>query len=166
MEAPGFEAEEDPAAFAAAREALLAAGAADADVFVDLMVHYWQTTDGGFAATQGLDQRSIAVAGERLSAMLAQPSGWVSETADYRFWSRYIRWADFGGAFEIEDCIDLLEQSPDYREPVFFVYAASAGRRFGDEAAALWKRLQADSTLRAKYVRSVVQSVRLVGPLR
>lgn len=161
-----LEAGGDFAAACSAYEETLAAGGRDIDGYINLLVLYWQMSEYGFSAANGLDRRLVAGAGERRSAMLRQPPGWVSETAPYRFWSRYIRWADFGEPFEVEECIDWLKKVPGYSEPAFFVFSASAGRRFGDEAAALSWRIQSDPTIRAKYVRSVIESVRRVDPAR
>ena len=165
-EALKFEADGDWAAACSAYEQALAAGGNDPDGYVNLLVLYWQRAEYGFAAAAGLDARSVAEAGERWSAMLRQPPGWAAETAPYRFWSRYIRWAEFGETFEVEECIDLLQREPGYTEPAFFVFSASGGRRYGDEARAVLRRTRSDPSVRAKYVRSVIESAGPVAPSR
>lgn len=135
-------------------------------VLLDLAVLYWQTTDVGLAAAQGLTPELLATASTRFPTLLAEARRRFPERTAPRFWQKYITWADLSEPFGAEECMGLLREVPSDLEPAMHAFAISQGTPAQAEAAMLLRACREAETTRSRYVASVIEGVMRRGGLR
>ena len=143
---------------AAARyEEALAAGDHSLQVLLDLAVLYWQSTDPGLAAAKKLGQDFLTTAGRRTPELLEEAARAFPGSTAVRFWNQYIRWAELGEPFDVEDCKQLLREDPTFLVPAMHVFATSQGQGMQLEAHELLRQCREDGTTGSRYVVSVIE---------
>jgi len=138
-------------------EVLLADGAC-VPARVNLTVLYWQVTEFGFSAGHVLPGEFIQRAADRLHVLLADVDQEVATGPEMQFWKVYISWADHGEPLPVERCLQLLADYPAYLEPVLFVFGATEGSQYREEALELVQQCPREATVRNRYVESVLAS--------
>jgi len=144
---------------AAGYEKMLAGGEGSLQILLNLAILYWQATGFGLAAAKKLSPVFMATAGRRFSELLAEAQLRFPESAEARFWQRYIAWADLGEPFGSDECRQLLLEDPATLVPAIHLFAVSQGSEAEVEARELLLRYRDDRTTLARYVISVFESV-------
>jgi hypothetical protein len=144
---------------ASAYEAALLSNPLDLVATMNLVVLYWHATDYGVSATEHLPREFIALAGNRFRELLEAARVRFPDRPEVLFWTRYIAWADLGEPFEPAECRKLLFDHPEYLEPVFVLFARSAGVEAEAEAMQLLDRCSKEQTTRCRYIVSVIRGV-------
>lgn len=140
-------------------EGLLASKLHSLEVFLNLVVLYWQITDFGFWTAKGLSEEFVKRAGNRLQDLLNKDFKKYQDSAEVTFWKRYILWTDLGEPFSTADCVMLLESDESVIVPVMFLFAESEGKQWREQALELLDQCRANGTTRAQYVQSVIEGV-------
>jgi len=134
-------------------------GAASNRTLLNLAVLYWQCTDPGVAAGMGLSADQMDHASRRTSELLDEVIRLYPGDTEARFWTRYIRWADLGDPFTLEEAERFARTDSSSLIPWMAVLSFSRGERGVPEAQALLRQLAGDRSTLAGYARSVVESV-------
>jgi hypothetical protein len=142
---------------AAGYEALLLSDPADLEATVNLAVLYWQAGHAGSAP--GLSCEFLSYARRRLHELLESASHRFADSAQLRFWSKYIGATDSGKPFEPTECRQLMRECPDYLEPAFVVFSNSGGEEAEPEAMRLLADYSEQPTARRRYVTSIITAV-------
>ena len=124
----------------------------------NLTVLYWQATELGFSAGHALPSEFIQRAADRLHFLLAGVGQEQLTGPEMQFWKMYISWADYGEPLPVERCLQLLADYPAYLEPVLFVFGATEGSQYREEALELVQQCPREATVRNRYVESVLAS--------
>lgn len=140
-------------------EEALGAGARTLDLYLNLAILYWQSTDPGFSAEHRLGLEFIANAGSRFPLLLTEAGQVYQASTEVRFWQKYISWADLGESFALEDCRQLLLEDRSVLIPAMFMFAQSQGKECRQDALELLRQCQVSGTTRARYVVSVIEGV-------
>ena len=146
----------DLPAAASAYEACLIEGRELPEAMANLMALYFQSTDYGVWSGSGLDLAFVRHAGERLGQLIQDAEQDELRWSEVGFWARYIKWADWGEVFSIEECREFMRRDPANIEPAFHLYALT-GEREADALRLLHPK-GGLPTVRASYVSAVVQS--------
>jgi hypothetical protein len=77
-------------------EQAVAASASPLFVLMNLAILYWQATDYGFSTGNHLAHDFVARAGRRFGEGLGEAARRFPQSAEPRFWQKYIAWADLG----------------------------------------------------------------------
>jgi len=144
---------------AAGYEASLLSNPADLEATVNLAVLYWQACGHGDGAPRYVSAEFLLRAKRRLRELLEPGAHRFADTAEIRFWRRYIAWADCGVPFEPRECRQLMRERPDYLEPAFVVFSDSVGQEAEPEAMRLLADYSEQPTARGRYVTSVINAV-------
>ncbi|WNG49632.1 hypothetical protein F0U60_40075 [Archangium minus] len=139
-------------------EALLA-GERTLELFLNLVILYWQATDFGFSTHHRLGPGFVATAGKRFPSLLREAGRAYPGSTEVRFWQKYIPWADLGEYFAPEDCRKLLLEDPSVLVPVVYLFNEREGREYREKAVELLQRCWEDGTTRSRYVASVIGGV-------
>ncbi|QSQ18776.1 hypothetical protein JY651_25800 [Pyxidicoccus parkwayensis] len=139
-------------------EEALASGERTLQVFLNLAILYWQSTDPGLSSARGLSPRFVAKAGARIPTLLSDARSEFPHSAEVEFWRRYIAWADLGEPFSTDECRKLLHEAPSTLVPAMYLFSLSQGRECHQEALELLETCRADGSTRARYVCSVIES--------
>jgi len=139
-------------------EAVLADAGLPLDSMLDLAILYWQATDFGFSATQGLRKEFFQLAGVRYREILGLTLERFPHSTGARFWAKYTAWIDVGAPLDEADCVALLREDPNDLSPVLFLH--SQDERFGQEAEALLRECNNRNTFRSRYTASVIEGVK------
>lgn len=140
-------------------EALLDSEHESVEVFLNLLVLYWQVTDFGFWVGHGLPEEFVGRAGQRLHDLLEDGVKKYEENIEAISWKRYILWADLDEPFSTEDCLALLEQDRRASIPIMVLFTRSEGTRWREEALILLEECRQEGTTRAGYVQSIIDAV-------
>jgi hypothetical protein len=138
--------------------AITGEAAKQVDVWIDLIILYWQATDYGFWKGTGLDPRFVALAGKRSGELLDGAAAAFPAHVAVEFWRRYIRWADLGEPFEPSECRAMLQSQPSYLDPALFLFSTTHGRECVAEATALLRSCEDRRTSRCRYIASVIEA--------
>ena len=141
---------------AAGYEAALLADPADLEATVNLAVLYWQAA--GHCSTGTVLEHFSLHAGQRLRELLESASSRFADRAEVCFWNRYIAAAESGEPLERGECLQLMREHPDYLEPAFVVFAASACEEAEPEAMRLLADCSDRPTARGRYVTSIINA--------
>lgn len=126
--------------------------------FANLAVLYWQCTDYGFWPARHLDGVFVRRAGARVFDVLKEACDLFPESREIMFWDRYIRWADLGAEFAVEQCEHLFRDAPNVLTPVMYLFTQSGSARYFEEAKLLLRECDEDRSVRAQYIASVLRS--------
>jgi tetratricopeptide (TPR) repeat protein len=143
---------------AAGYEACLASDPADLQTIVNLLVLYWQAADEGVSVLAPISAEFRAHAAGRLIELLKSATDRFPDSAELRFWIKYIATARIGRPLELAEYRDLLRRYPYYLEPAFVVFSDSAGVEAEAEAMRLLADYSEQPTARGRYVTSVISS--------
>ena len=124
----------------------------------DAMVFCWQTLDPGNVAATDLRGDLFDACAGQLRELLQSVEETCGPWSPPAFWKRYIEWADYATLFSIEDQREFAQHDPGYIEPAFSVFAFTGGQEMRTEAMIVLAGCAASSTVRASYVRSVIES--------
>jgi len=124
----------------------------------DFMVFCWQTLDAGNVAATDLRGDLFDACAGQLRELLQSVEETCGPWSAPAFWKRYIEWADYATLFSIEDQREFAQHDPGYIEPAFSVFAFTGGQEMRAEAMTVLAGCAASSTMRASYVRSVIES--------
>lgn len=147
----------DVAAILAMYRRLLADSHDEARI-ADFMVFCWQTLDPGYVAATDLRGDLFDTCAGELRELLQSVEKTCRPWSAPAFWKRYIEWADYAAMFSIEDQREFARHDPGYIEPAFSVFSFTGGQQMRAEAMTVLAGCAASSTMRASYVRSVVES--------
>lgn len=150
----------DLPAAASVYEACIIEGRDLPQAMANLMALYFQSTDYGVWSGSGLDLAFVRHAGERLWQLIQDAEQDELRWSEVGFWARYIKWADWGDVFSIEDCREFMRRDPANTEPAFHLYALT-GEREAD-ALRLLHPGGGLPTVRESYVSAVVESAMVV----
>jgi hypothetical protein len=140
---------------AAGYEASLLSDPADLEATVNLAVLYWQAA-GHAGCAPGLSCEFLSYASRRLHELLEPASHPFADSAEIRFWRKYIEADDSGGRLEPTECRQLMRERPDYLEPAFVVFSTSAGEEAEAEAMRLLANYAEQPTARGRYVMAII----------
>lgn len=143
-------------AIAASYEEKLAANPSDGTALRELLVLYWQCAEFGYWANNDLQRAFVCRAQSRLGELL--PLARSSQSADCRFWARYIAWVDYGDALELEECHALIREGS--LDAALFPYSASNGSECRAPAERLLESVKHQRTVREQYILSVIEGTR------
>lgn len=143
---------------AAGYETALLFNPGDLEATVNLVVLYWRV-----AGFQGRVPGSLPAdfpihARRRLCELLESASHRFANSAQIRFWTRYIAAADCGEPIESTECRELMRECPDYIEPAFVVFSDSDGSEAEPEAMRLLADCSEQPTTRGRYVTSIINA--------
>lgn len=136
----------------------LLANSHDEARIADAMVFCWQTLDPGNVAATDLRGDLFDACAGQLRELLQSVEETCGPWSPPAFWKRYIEWADYATLFSIEDQREFAQHHPGYIEPAFSVFAFTGGQEMRAEAMTVLAGCAASSTMRASYVRSVIES--------
>lgn len=144
---------------AAARyEDAIGAGDRSLQVLLNLAVLYWRVLDPG--SGNEVRPEPWDTASRRLPELLGEARRRYPESVEARFWERYIRWMDFGGApLGREECLDMLRDDPSCLTPAMHLLVASDGKEAREEARELLRKSRNMETIGARYVVSVIEEL-------
>lgn len=140
---------------AAGYEASLLSDPADLEAIVNLAVLYWQAA-GHAGCAPGLSSEFVLYARRRLHELLEPASHRFADSAEIRFWRKYIEAADSGVRLEPTECRQLMRERPDYLEPAFVVFSDSAGEEAEPEAMRLLADYSEQPTARGRHVTAII----------
>jgi hypothetical protein len=143
---------------AAGYEAVLQLNPTDLETTVNLVVLYWRMAGFQGRIPGALPAEFPAHARRRLCELLESASHRFANSAEIRFWSRYIAAADSGEAFAPTECRELMRERPDYLEPAFVVFSDSEGTEAEPEAMRLLADYSEQPTARGRYVTSIISA--------
>lgn len=145
---------------ARAYEEAMRGGETTIDALLNLAVLYWQATDPGMAsAAVPLSAGFFERAARRCPDLLAEASDRYPGSAEVRFWTRYIAWAERGEVLGPESCRQWLREEPEVLEPAMHLFALTDGVEGRPEAERLLRRSREAGTFRGRYVASVIEAV-------
>jgi len=124
----------------------------------DAMVFCWQTLDPGNVAATDLRGDLFDACAGQLRELLQSVEETYGPWSAPAFWKRYIEWADYATIFSIENQRQFARHDAGYIEPAFSVFAFTGGQEMRAEAMTVLAGCAASSTMRASYVRSVIES--------
>jgi hypothetical protein len=145
---------------AEAYEALLAQGNAPLDAYLNLAVLYWQCAEPGFLASTNLDLEVVKRAADRYGEVLDEARRRFPENPEVQFWKLYFDQITLGEPPFEEQCKRLVEQSTCSLVPYFYLFSASQGQLYQEQAAKLLDICRAMPTLKNRYIISVIEGVR------
>ena len=102
-------------------EALNAECQLSPQAYADAICLNWQMTDFGYSTAKNLSPEAVRVAGDRLSALLQKVESKYPQHPELSFWRRYIRWADSGQAYLVEEAERALVDHPACRLPLVYI---------------------------------------------
>jgi hypothetical protein len=140
-------------------EVALRTGPRALDALVNLAVLYWQATEYGYWVGMKLSRDFVRYAGLRFPEVLSEAAREYPGSTEVEFWQYYIPWADLGEPFPTETCARLLVRDPTVLTPAMHLFGQSQGERYEQEALALLQQCQAEGTVRAQYIASVIKGV-------
>jgi len=138
-------------------EAVISAGDASLQAYLNLALLYWRATDPGLAAAKHF-MDFFHLAAERFPVLLKEAERRYPSSTAVRFWRLYIPWADLGEPLDPELCRRLLRQDPEELVPAMYLFSDSEGKEAREEAAALLRQARAEGTTGAGYVRTFLES--------
>ena len=140
-------------------EQVIQAGGASLEAYLNLAVLYWQCTDYGFNASHKLDYCFIDKAGERYSVILQEAEKQFPDYPEIRFWILYCDYITLGEPPFVEECRMLVNAVSKSLVPYFYLYSASRGHEYEEEANFLLEECLKYPTVKNKYIASVVKGV-------
>jgi hypothetical protein len=120
-------------------------------------VLYWRAA--GYSTPGSLPPEFLTHARERLPELLELAGERFADSAEIRFWTKYIAAADAGKPLPPTECRQLMREHPDYLEPAFVVFSDSAGEEAEPEAMRLLVGYSEQPTARGRYVTSIINAV-------
>ncbi len=140
-------------------EKLLIKSSSHPDVFLNLLILYWQVTDYGFWTESRLPLSFVKRAGKRLGELLLdQEYEEFRGSSEATFWSKYIPWADWGKDFSIEECLLLLEEDKSCLIPVIYLLTQHKLEQWRAEALELLEEYRDKGTLKSQYIQSYLEA--------
>ena len=129
------------------------------DCFVNFMVFCWQSIDPGRIASLNLSVELVSRLANQLTILMERASRDFPRWSAPAFWRRYIGWTDYGEEFSVSECRKFMMGNVGYLEPAFYICSSTCGQEMEAEALALSASYSDPSSMRARYVLSVVTSV-------
>src|SRR5262245_36170266 len=93
---------------AEAYEQITKGAAPTSEVYINLAVLYWQSTDYGFSASTGLPRDFISYAGERYGQLIHEASELHPDVPEIFFWKLYFDFVTLGEPPFVEQCKSLV----------------------------------------------------------
>jgi hypothetical protein len=156
---------------AAGYEEALLSDPADLEATVNLTVLYWRATRRNTSGPAAVPAEFLLHASTRLQELLESAGRRFADSAEIRFWKKYIAAVDCGKPLGSTECRRLMRERPDYLEPAFVVFSDSEGEEAEPEAMRLLVDYSEQPTARGRYVTSVINAVlskhrwrRVTGP--
>ena len=143
---------------AAGYETALLLNPGDLETTVNLVVLYWRIAGFRGRIPGALPPDFPSHARRRLCELLETASHRFANSAEIRFWSRYIAATDCGEPIAPTECRALLRERPDYLEPAFVVFSDSEGTEAEPEAMRLLADCSEQPTARGRYVTSIINA--------
>ena len=143
---------------AAAYEAALLSDPTDLEATLNLAVLYWQAMAHERHSPGMLSPQFLEHAQWRLAAILLHAGRRFAGRAEIRFWTNYIAALESGRPLRPAVCRELLRERPDYFEPAFVVFCASAGEEAEPEAMRLLAHYSEQPTARGRYVTAIISA--------
>ena len=143
---------------AAGYESTLSSQPADLEATLNLMVLYWQAAGLGPRLPGVVPEDFRKQAGSRLPALLEAAGHRFADSAEIRFWKKYLSAEDPGHSLEPSEYRRLLQEHPSYLEPAFVVFSQTAGAEAEPEAMRLLAQYAEQPTARGRYVTSMIST--------
>lgn len=154
-----FDAQDKPVEAAGAYEQAISHSDAVLNTFLDLAVLYFNCIDGGYLAYHHLSNDFVAMAWERMFAVLDEAEARFGKRGEIIFWRAYFRWFWFDEALEDERESELARLS-GVLDPYFSLFLKSNGTAYREEAERLFEQVRDGTTVRKRYIRSLLESRR------
>ncbi|WP_309893695.1 hypothetical protein [Archangium sp.] len=132
---------------------------ASVEAYLNLLVLCWQLTDYGYWTTMKVPRHILDKASSLLTELRERAKARFPNDAEVAFWDKYIQWTDLGDGLEEEECEALLQEPSSRRAPVMHLFAISGGTLYRRDALDLMTRCEAECTVRAAYIASVIRGV-------
>ena len=124
-----------------------------------MLVLCWQLTDYGYWTMMKVPRHIVDKASNLLPEIRERVRTRFPQDAEVAFWDKYIQWTDLGEALEDEECEALLKEPSSRGVPAMHLFATSSGSRYRQEALELRIRCEAQGTVKAAYIASVIRGV-------
>lgn len=132
---------------------------AGVEAYLNVLVLCWQLTDYGYWATMKVPRHIVDEASNLLPEIRERAKTRFPQDAEVAFWDKYIQWTDLGEPLEDEECEALLREPSGRSVPAMHLFAISGGSRYRQEALELRARCEAQGTVKAAYIVSVISGV-------
>jgi hypothetical protein len=132
----------------------------DPDVFLNLLVLYWEATDFGISSSYRLSAAFVERSNGGFRQMLNHAPQLFPTNTAVEFWRRYIAGLEHQGPWlSSKECKAMLARQPAHLEPAMIVFAESDCTEGVDDARRLLEWCQAQRTTRAGYVSAYLDGV-------
>jgi hypothetical protein len=157
-EARSFDLAERPFEASAAYERAIDAGECDLEVYLDLAVLYWVSTDCGFYCHHRLSEEFIATAEARSRELLSEAEQRFGPSNEVEFWRLYFDFITYGSELTRDRCAELAWQGPSLA-PFMHLAVLDDSDEVGRQARVLQTRLANPQTERERYLKAVLDTV-------
>jgi hypothetical protein len=130
----------------------------DIEVWMNLTTLYWQATDPGVSAGNGMSVDFFKFSADRLSALLEIGRERFAGMPQAEFWTRFIEWAEYGRPLEVAECREWLARAPQFKDPALYILMATPGAPCDGDIAQLLAECRGQDTKRAHYIVSVIEA--------
>lgn len=138
-------------------ERALEVGIAPLDAYLNLAVLYWEYLDPGHPHVSEFYSR----AARRYKEVLGEADVPYTGHPEVEFWRLYFDYILLGNPpFEAE-CRSIVKEHPNVLMPYFYLYSASEGQEYQEEAQELLRLCKMLPTTKNRYVGSVIEAARL-----
>jgi len=126
----------------------------DRDAYLQLVVLYFEATDGGVVSRFRLSQRFVDHAWARRLALLDGVDRRFGASTETAFWRSYMRWVNGGDPIDA-DC-EAMAQRGDSLMPYLYLYTAHRHSSHREKARELFLRSKSGITPLDRYIRSLL----------
>lgn len=154
-----LDAKDEPVQATEAYEQAIEQSDANLDTFLDLAVLYFTCTDGGYLAVHHLSNEFVRKAGVRMYEVLEHAEDQYDERSEILFWRLYFRWIWGEGEPFLKEAEQLAARGESL-VPYFYLFSASNGKKYREEAQHLFDLVKNASTARKRYIKSILESRR------
>lgn len=150
-----FDAEERPVQAADAYEQAIAAADVSLEAYLNLAVLYFECLDFGYVSYHRLGDDFVARAARRMTEVLDEAQTRFGQNSEIEFWRRYFRYVH-AGAEPFVDACRTIAASGTSLVPYFYLFAATDGQLYRQEAGRLFESVALGKTARERHIKSVL----------
>ena len=131
------------------------------DAYLNLAVLYWECTDPGFNTGRQLPHDLFLRAPERYETVLLAAEQRLGYAPEIKFWKLYFEFTSQGEPPFVEECRILVAEPDSTLVPYFYLYSASNGQQYWQQASQLLALCKALPTTKNRYIISIIEATAL-----